>query len=264
MKSRMEKYYNSTEHLDKRVSRNEELYKEISKSDINEYHVTSNAKILQNGVNDINIEELKKMLDNKYHNPSQRKSIFIEDVKDNDKEEEIVTKEYDINTILEKAREEKDSNYEEERYKKINNTQYDILKKLNLNNTGKDKEQKNTDDETEENLMTLINTITAKELENSGDVNPLDILADLKGRDNTEVIPALKEEDVNETNDAIDKSFYTTSSNINKDDFDFLEEFKEEKKVSKALFWILIMIAIIALVSGIVIIINKYFDLGLF
>ena len=39
---------------------------------------------------------------------------------------------YDINAILEKAKKTQDVDYEKERLKKVHDTQYDILKKLNI------------------------------------------------------------------------------------------------------------------------------------
>ena len=106
--------------------------------------------------------------------------------------------------------------------------------------------------------MSLINTITAKELDNTKKLNPLDILSDLKGGDDTEVI-----EPVSETK-KIDVSFYTNSVNITKKDLEDNEFTEEQESSRKPFVWFLIIIAIIAFLIGIVVIVNKYFNLGLF
>lgn len=253
MNSRMEKYYESDSEIPKRTEKNALLYKEINKSDIDKFKLNSNISVLENNNTSIDIEELKDILDKKYTNPPQRKSIFIEPEEENFSETKETTKEYDINAILEKAREEKEEDYEADRFKKISETQLDILKSLTI----PEKEEKEKTPEQEE-LMSLINTISAKELESTKKLNPLDILSDLKGGENTEVI-----EPINETR-VIDNSFYTNSVNITKKDLEE-NEFIEEKEASKnPLVWILIVIAIIAFLAGLVIIVNKYFNLGLF
>lgn len=264
MESRMEKYYQSQESYGKRTDRNEELYKEVGKNEIEDFKINSNAKVLENNINKIDINELKSIIDRRYNETlPKRKSIFIDTPEEKKLDEDLPTKEYDINTILAKAREEKTSNYEEERLKKITNTQFDILKSLDLNEI---KKEKPDDDSGEETLMTLINTITAKELESSK-INPLDIFTDLKGSDNTEIIPAQKDlstEDELTNTMSIDTSFYTTRSNFNKEDFEGFEEIQNETKSSKLVVGILITLAIIAFVIGAIIILNKYLNLGLF
>ena len=134
MSSRMNKYYDEPEDSfvpSSRFQRNEELYREINKSELNNFSVKSNATILGENDNEIDVEKIKKILDTKYNETPKRKSIRLEDETSTEEEIEI-TKEYDINVILEKAKEEKKDNYEEERLKKLRDTQFNILKNLNL------------------------------------------------------------------------------------------------------------------------------------
>ena len=106
MSSRMNKYYEEPENLMTRTTRNQDLYKDISKSELENYSIKSNATILGDNKNEIDVEKIKKILDTKYNEVPKRKTIKIEE-----EEEEIIekedTKEYDINQILEKAKEEK-------------------------------------------------------------------------------------------------------------------------------------------------------------
>ncbi len=256
MNSRMEKYYDVDPNLPKRTDKNASLYKEINQTEIDKFKLNSNVSVLESNNTSIDIEELKTILDKKYTNPPQRRSIFIDTEEETAGETPETTKEYDINAILEKAREEKEEDYEEERFKKISDTQLDILKSLTISDEEEVKE--NLKIPAEEDLMTLINTISARELENATKLNPLDILTDLKGSEDTEVLGPMSE------TKRIDTSFYTNSVEINKNDLEETSFETEKSEPKKPIIWIITVIAILAFLIGLVIIINKYFNLGLF
>ena len=78
MSSRMTKYYDEPEITNSRYHKNEELYKEISKSELNSYDVKSNATILGDNKNEIDVEKIKKILDTKYNETPKRRSIRLE------------------------------------------------------------------------------------------------------------------------------------------------------------------------------------------
>ena len=227
MKTRMEKYYdNHEEAIGSRAKRNEELYKDINKSEIDKFEINSNATILADSGNNIDVEKIKKILDTKYKEAPKRRSIVLDDIEE---DEDILlekTREYDINAILEKAREQKEYDYEKDRLKKIRDTQFDILKNLNL------KEENELEETGENNLMTLIEVINEKEKNKQNDIDPLDILTDLKGNENTIVLDGLKEEVENtitiekEEDKKIDDSFYTASVNFTQSDFDDFNDFR--------------------------------------
>ena len=81
MKTRMEKYYDSyEEQIGSRTKRNEELYKEISKSEIEKFEINSNATVLAGHGRDIDVEKIKKILDTKYKEAPRRRSIIIDDI----------------------------------------------------------------------------------------------------------------------------------------------------------------------------------------
>ncbi len=217
MDTRMNKYYNEDEELTiSRSKKNEELYKEISKNELDNYEVKSNSTILGETKAEIDVEKIKKILDTKYNEVPKRKSIRLENDEEIEEEKEI-TKEYDINVVLEKAKENKKENYEEERLKKLRNTQYDILNSLSIK-----KEEENKDDITSKKnneIESLVNTIAFNEKNSKNNID-LDLLSDLKGDDNTEVLEGLKEE----TED-------NTESNLKIDDTDnkLLENTTEKK-----------------------------------
>jgi hypothetical protein len=266
MNTRMEKYDPDMPLEMSRQSRNAELYKTINKSELNNYDIKSNATVLgPSNKGQIDVEQIKKILDTRYNELPKRKSIRIDDL-DNEEEapKEESTKEYDINAILEKARTDKPLTYEEERAKKLRDTQFDILKNLDLE---KDKED-NTEEETK--LLDLINTITINEDKSkSPEVSDaLDILSDLKGDDNTVVIEGMKEEDKDNTvtisegeiispiekdsskdekTSTIEKTFFTKSSTFDKKDFEKLDE-NEDFDDDKISTWLKIVIFIVIVV----------------
>lgn len=221
MQSRMDKYYakksdegNNKEHLDeleqtttlKRIDKNQVLYKEVSSKELEDFDLNSNVSVIGEG-NNVDIDKIREMLDRKYRELPKNKPL-------NKTEPEIgkinldETREYDLNSILEQAHKEKEINYEEDRLKKLRNTQYDILKDLDI--LKKDDEEIDEEEieevkpvpvnkeKEEKKLQDLINTITAKELikeEDLDELDPLDLLSDLRGTDeNTKVLGALSDE----------------------------------------------------------------------
>lgn len=276
MKSRMEKYYDENEtYVQKRTSKNSNLYKEINNSDINDFNLTSNAKVIgENDSNSVNIERIKEILEKNYHGVSKRSQVKLAPEIEDEPYEIEQTREYDINRILEKAREEKEVDYEKERLKKIRDTQYDILKNLDIE---EEKESKAADEKNKEELLSLINTITANELQNTkASLDPLDILTDLKGDENTVIMGAqeitnsldIKKEITTETEsekkEKINDSFYTNSLSFTQSDFDDFNDLKEDMASSKIIINILIVLVVIAFIVGIVVLLNGVLKLGLF
>ena len=261
MSSRMNKYYEEPEIervSNSRFHRNEELYKEINKSELNNFSVKSNATILGENDNEIDVEKIKKILDTKYREMPQRKSIRLEEITETEEEKEI-TKEYDINVILEKAKEEKKDNYEEERLKKLRNTQFDILKNLDL-----EKYKDNDEDLEEDNLKDLINTIHYNENKNKN--TALDILSDLKGSDDTEVLDGLKDEiscikenDSNITDTKMINSFYTSSNALKSKDFEDIEDFAKDIDSNNLFIKIVIAIIVLVFLIGVVLIVKSIY-----
>jgi len=253
----MEKYYQENKG---RSQKNEELYKDINNTEIDDYELSSNVSVLGSNPQEIDVEKLREMLEYKYREEPKRRSIKIP-LEEEIVPEEVETKEYDINTILEKAKDEKEMDYEVDRLRKIRNTQYDILKKLNLENAKiEDLEEEPTPEEAK--LLNLIHTITEKELDKVSDDNPLDILTDLKGEDNTQIIePAklantvdaetLKDAIKQEVQTQMDKSFFTSGAAFDKKDFEDFKDLKEDVKSSKIIIKILVVLIILTLGLGV-------------
>lgn len=208
MDTRMNKYDNKSFS---RVAKNEELYKEINDASLDNFSVRSNATVIGNQDPEIDIEKIKKILDTKYNNAPKRKSIRIDIPEEEEEVDTEPTKEYDLNVVLEKAKDELPETYEEARVKKLRNTQFDILNNLHIEENQEEEEPSKA----EEDLMELINTISINEKkineiseklgqnheEIKEQVTPEEkendafgILDELKGSDDTEVYESMTEE----------------------------------------------------------------------
>lgn len=245
-----------------RTRRNQELYQDISKRNLDNINIESNAHVIGDNDSNIDINKIKELLEKKYRSDEPRKALIREELPEEEPINEEITKEYNINSLLAKAKKNQTEDYERERLKKIRDTQYDILKNLDVEDS-KPKEDKN--------LMNLINTINEKET--IKDVDPLDILTDLKGSENTVVLDGAKNEinrdEIKETvkeevKKEIDKSFYTNSLSFTQSDFDDFNDLKEDLESNKLLVKVLLGVVVIALIAGIVFLINHIWSLGWF
>ncbi len=265
METRIKKYNESSSMS--RVAKNTDLYKQINDSELDNFNVHSNATIIGNQDREINLEQIKKILDKRYNNAPQRKSIRIEPQEQVTRLDNEDTKEYDLTKVLEKAKDEKVETYEENRAKKLRNTQFNILNNLNIDDEKKEENEEKKYNP-EENLMNLINTITINEAkkreEKKDDVDPLDILTDLKGDDDTQVyesvktsvtsITEIKEKEDNNNKETkkeeLDNSFYSTDM-FKKKDFedDDNEDFLDNDKVSIGIKILIALVIIVFLVG---------------
>ena len=75
MATRMQKYYYEDKKFGSRTEKNQELYKEIAESDIDKFELSSNATVLSDAKNNIDIDKIKKILDTKYKEVPKRKTI---------------------------------------------------------------------------------------------------------------------------------------------------------------------------------------------
>ncbi len=284
MSSRMNKYYENDEGQNSRFQKNASLYQQISKNELNNFEVKSNATILGDNKNEIDVEKIKKILDTKYNESPRRQSLRMEE-KNDELEEKEPTKEYDINVVIEKAKEQKVDNYEEERLKKLRDTQFDILKNLNLEKENSLSDREEDDDEPlkdeDKNLKDLINTIALNEKQLSnikGSVNKkdsgrqkdvddsLDILSDLRGSDNTEVLEGLKEEIEareaemkEESKTEMINSFYTSSNALQQKDFEDIDDFSKSIESNNTFIKVIIIIVVLIFLIGIGILIKSIY-----
>ncbi|MBE6155961.1 MAG: hypothetical protein E7164_04310 [Firmicutes bacterium] len=292
MNSRVDKYYDNNKKVESRTVRNNQLYKEISKTELENFEVKSNATVIGNNRGSIDVEKIKSILDTHYNDAPKRRSIQLETPKQEVKAKPIFeTKEYDINVILDKAKESKVESYNEARSKKLRDTQFDILSNLNINREdfiedydgdGDIKYSESREDSTAaRKLEELINTITLNEQDvkkekekiinevsrknesiNDESTDPLDIFEDLKGDDNTAILEGLQEktekliEKIEHTT-SLDNSFFTKSNSFKETDF---EDFKdiEEKEGTGIVIKIIIALLVVVFLVGVVILVKSF------
>ncbi len=204
MQNRMDKYSVNPKSIGSRTEKNKALYESVRNSSMKNYEIKSNVSIIDDDASSINVGKVRKMIDERYNESSpKRKSIEIPEFANSVPEEKIQdTKEYDINAILAKAKVGKNVDYNKERLKKVRDTQYEILNNLDLE-LKKEEIQKKTksQEDAENNLMNLINTITELEIKNKNKHESDDLLSDLM--DDPDEIPEQNKEDEEETTNEV-------------------------------------------------------------
>lgn len=245
MESRMEKYYKENPEYYKRSKRNEALYRDITR-DMNDL---DNLPIPDNS-NEIDIDGLKQIISSRdeYRKAKDMgRTVTRERVVEEPKEDK--RRVYDINVLLETAKNEVNKNNEVEGKKLINANFLTDLDDANLP----------SNDLVEVSEVTSENE-KEKEVSNT-DSLPLDILVDLKGTDNTVVTDPIVKDEVTMIEKIKDgETFYSGSFNFTKKDFADEEDddnfFEEKSHTGLKLFFLII--GLVLLVAVIYLAITKY------
>ena len=281
MRNRMDRYRDNSpnpEQQGKRLSKNQELYNNVGTntkytnfSDVS----NSNAYLITNNIKNTNHTRESYQHIKEYTNiaPKTRVKKELEDFNHlyQDHENRI----YDINSVLEKAREERKDKDALEEKRKLKNTNYNILASLNpeeLEKYRKEKMKRLKPDEDE--LRELIDTIASKTL--AGEISKdtgVDLLSDLMAtnamdritnddklelskeildKDSLKKIDEAKKDMVPASNNNdimkdLDKSFYTQSMDLSDKDF-FSDDEDSEKKIP-IFVKILLVVVLIVLVG---------------
>lgn len=244
MPSRMEKYYNNTESRTSRISRNTELYRNLYET--KEYTNVEGIATIEK-TNEIDINKIKELIKAHEELKQDRKPIVKRQIRKIEEEpEEIEQKNYDIMDVLNKA---KDEYVDDNKNRNLKNTQYNILKNINV------KDAKDDD-----SLKDLINTITSTSILNKlGDQDlSLGLLEDLKSNNNT-TVGAIGSDEIfknaieksRDEDETLDKSFYTSSLNFNEKDFEQLNDIKSSLKKNNVLITILVFFFLVIVITGI-------------
>ena len=174
---------------------------------------------------------------------------------------------YNINDILANAKKNRVIDEEEEKRRQLKNIEYNILSDLSQEKVKNYHEQKKKlSKEEEENLEELIHTITSNSLRKKIDD---ELLGDLLPEEENETI--ISKNLADEVNDSLenfseneeenmDKSFYTKSMELSRDDFDIDEEdtsFIDDKKMSLPIK-ILIVVFVLVVIAAIGYVIFKF------
>ena len=212
MKSRMDKYYNDEEVM-QRTTRHDYLYDELYKE---KQVLNSNVTVLDN-INEIDISKIKAMVEKRENYSRVKDYNKLLGNNENKTEEikydfeEVDSSNYYINEILKKKR--IDNNYDKDKVRKLSNNDYEDMK--SLENTAITNHEKQ--------LRDLFDTVANAKIDSD------DLFSNLK-EDNKEV------EEKEET-------FYTSTSKFDTDDFN------EEENNNHTVFIVIAVIAIIIAVS---------------
>ena len=236
MATRMERYSNNdSSHKNiLRSNRNRSLYSDIYSS--SKYSNIEGIADIEK-TNQIDIAKVKELIESRENYQAKRKyrRLTDSDIEEEKKEArvtrrfpELEEKNYDIRDILKEALDNKEPDDKE---RVLRNTQYNILKNIDLNKEIKKEDFYYEDDEDE--LKEMIKTITNTSMLNKmGDVDlATEMLSELKD-DDTKVgelnnVKELIEENkvktrqVNKASDDTnyDRSFFTSSLKLSKSDF---------------------------------------------
>lgn len=268
MASRMERYYKQGNTRLKRSERNQELYRDIY--DSASYSNIEGIATIEKS-NEIDITKVKKMLKNREEYKRQKEVSRLIKKEPEVKVKTVQTlsldndKNYDIRDILDKAKVNKKS---DDKYHSIDNTSYDILKKL------KEKKELFKDEPDEDELRELIDTITGNTAINQLNDKELslDLLDDLKSnnddtviKDNSaikNILEEAKKEEMRKKEDTttseLDKSFFTSSLNFGKDDFEKIASLTSNLKKNNVLLKLLVLVVLIAVTAGIIFLVYNF------
>lgn len=234
MKTRMEKYHKENINVPKRQDKNSFLYDEIY--DTNK-EPTSNITLIDN-VNELDINKIKDLINSRetYKKSKDYREIIGDvPVKSRSKEYEFKEpdyKDYDINELIKKK---KDGYEEEEKIRKISQTQYDILKGLSLSK--------------ENDFFTQEKTLSDISLDDE-DQKTIDFFSNLKSEDDENTTPKI-----------ISKNIETRSTSntfeFDKKDFEDLEASSKEDK-SFTVKIILIFVITILVLAGVFYLLSQY------
>ncbi len=215
----MERYENSELGNLSRTKRNQDIYNSTDMSDLSRIKTNTNVSVISDAPKEIDIEKIKKYLNALNNEEEQKRKKISLDFPE--PEEKIVERQeqktYDINSVLEQAREKKETNYEEDRHRKLNNIGYDILKNIKIK---EEQEEKNKLTDTEEftspieelntQEKTIVNLIQDIQNGKSSGNNPkenvskydtTDLFKELMGdNENTIVMAPINEDETNESN----------------------------------------------------------------
>lgn len=250
MPSRMEKYYNNNQNRNSRTSRNNSLYDKLY--DNVPYSNVESVTTIEKG-SEIDLEKIKKLLEDhqeiKEDNLTSVKRTYSQ--RNHDVYEEA-EKDYDIKVALSKA---KDEYTDDNKNRSLRNTQYNILKDINI---------KDIKDDDDNSLKELINTITNTSVLNKlGDKDlSLNMLEDLKSDGKTQMNMKSVDEFIKNTNSddntgELDKSFFTSSMSFGNKDFEELNDIKTSLKKNNILISILVFISLAIVITGVLFLLHN-------
>lgn len=279
---RMDRYKDTDIKLQKRTSKNQELYQNVSSNviytNITDVTNTNAFEITPSKMADSNRttrESYQRMQKYQHVEPTPRLKKELDDF--NYLYQRRENKVYDINSVLEEARKSRNVQDDKEAKRKLKNKAYNILTDINKGELEKYREEKRKkmltpeEDEIRELIDTIASKTLAGEIDKATSVNLLSDLMATNVLDQVSGIKEIKEETKEEvivpeqvsekeqttdteepTKDPIlkdkDPEFYTRSMDLSDKDFNLSNDFVEKKMpLILKLFIFIIIIGIIGL-----------------
>lgn len=255
MASRMDRYKGSSRNSG-RSSKNQSLYDEIR--NMGTYTNIEGVATIEHA-NEIDINEVKKLLKNRENYKKQRQAGLIEEQEEIVEEKTpFVEKNYDINAILDKMKgqiKERENN----EYRKLSDDQYDFLKKLNAKNEANEIISSIEDEKVSE-VKDAVNTIklSKKALEDTDSGLLDDLKSDTMVGDASSIKSIIDEEkelqeNLEDTSTMqLDKSFYTSSFGFTKSDFEELKDMNNKIKKSNKFIIVLLVLLMLGIAGAII------------
>lgn len=128
----MDKYDNVGSGEFSRTTRNQHIYSSSDLTELSRIKTNTNVSIISDAPKSIDLDKIRSYLE-KNDEREEYKRVSLE----LPKEEEVIIvrkeeKDYDIKSVLDRAKSTREVNYEEDRHRKLNNTQIDILKSIRI------------------------------------------------------------------------------------------------------------------------------------
>ena len=200
----MEKYENVSLDNMSRTKRNENIYNSTDIGELSRIKTNTNVSVISDAPKEINLEKIKSYVNSLNDEKEEKRKRISLELPEEEKVE--VTrkeeKDYDINSVLERARGNREVDYEEERRRKINNTQIDILKNIKIKDDQIEIEKDPDITESIEELNTEEKTIVdlIKDIQsNSSKGKKKELFADLMGDGDDTIVAPIEEEATKET-----------------------------------------------------------------
>ena len=134
MSSRMDKYDNVSLDDMSRTKRNHDIYNSSDIGELSRIKTNNNVSVISDAKKEIDIEKIRRYVDSLNDNKEEkRKRVSLElpeEEKVEVKRKEL--KDYDINSVLERAKDKRETDYEEDRHRKLDNAGIDILKNIKI------------------------------------------------------------------------------------------------------------------------------------
>lgn len=236
----MEKYEENSLQSMSRVKKNQSIYTNTDMSELSRIRTNNNVSVISDNTKGIDIEKIKRYVYSNEDLDENRKRISLELPPE---EKVVVTrkeeKTYDINSVLETARDKREVDYAEDRHRKLNSTQIDILKRIKI----KEEQQAAIDDDitgpidelnTEE--KTLVGLIKNIQINSKNNGKKADLLDELMGDSElTNVIPPMNDDQIQDSENLKKELIDITQDleSIKMPDTNFTQEINLEKEMLK-------------------------------